>query len=167
MIQVRKTNIPETALVNRYLGKPKARVDSYKIDVAGRVTLEEFVGSFYRGRLFRMERKIIEAVVGRKSSDAQIDALLAGETEIFSAWSLEARSLNQLIMCDYQSRTCSWFMVETLPSGTRLRFGSVIKPTGKSGQSERSSKLIVTLLLPLHGLYSRLLLSQAAKPFRR
>ncbi len=166
MTYVRKADIPAAALVNSYSGKPETRVDSYEIDVPNRVSLEAFIGSFYRGRLFRIERWIIQTLTGHASSDAQIEALLCGKAEKFSAWTLEVRRRDQMIMCDYQSRTCSWFMVEPRNGGTCLRFGSVIKPTDYAGRSEWLSKPVIVLLLPLHGLYSRLLLSQAAKPFR-
>lgn len=166
MFDVRKTIVPDNGPVKTYEDRQDAKVDSYKIIVPGHVSLSDYIGSFYRGRLFRMERKIIHKVTGHASSDAQIEELLAGERDTFSAWTRDAESENQLIMCDYQSRTCSWFMVEPDGSNTVLRFGTVIKPTDYAGRFERFSKLMFTLFMPLHGLYSRLLLSQAAKPFR-
>ena len=167
MISVRKTTLPATALVRPYLNQSGTRADCFSAFVPQQVSLEEFVGQFYRGRLFRLERWIIKTLIGRPSTDAQIDSLLAGENETFSAWALEAHSDNQLIMCDYQNRTCSWFMTETGSDGTRLYFGTLLKPTTHFKRGEWLSKPLFTLMLPMHYLYSRLLLSQAARSLRR
>jgi len=166
MIGVRKSEIPQAALTQSYVGRPGTRVDCYVAHTKGDVSLEEFVGSFYRGKLFGIERWLIEKVVGHGSSEAQLKTLLAGEEIIFSAWTQIERNADQLIMQDYQGRTCSWFMVEPNSAGTDLYFGSIIQPTDYLKRGEGLSKLIFTILLPVHGLYSRLLLGQAAKRFR-
>jgi len=167
MVKVRKTPLPVSALVKSYLDQRGARADCFSVCLSRQVSLEAFVGQFYRGRLFRLERWLIKAFIGRPSTDAQIDSLLAGENETFSAWALEARSDTQLIMCDYQNRTCSWFMVEEQGTGTRLYFGTLLKPTTYFSRGEWLSKPLFTLMLPVHYLYSRLLLSQAARSLRR
>ena len=167
MVKVRKTPLPASALVRPYLDQSATWADCFSAFISREVSLEQFVGQFYRGRLFRFERWMIKTVIGRPSTDAQIDSLLTGETDTFSAWSSDARSENQLIMCDYQNRTCSWFMVETEADGTRLYFGTLLKPTKYLGRAEWLSKPLFTLMLPAHDIYSRLLLSQAANSLRR
>ena len=163
MLGVRKSEIPMTALVKAYQGQPKTRIDCYKIYADKLVNLEYFVGRFYRGRLFRIERALISRFTGHPSSDKQLNDLLSATSKTFSAWTQSARNENQLIMCDYQGRTCSWFMVEPQDEGTSLYFGTVLKPTQYFKGLEWLSKPIFTLFLPAHGLYSRLLLGAAAK----
>jgi hypothetical protein len=70
--------------------------------------------------------------------------------DTFAAWSVEAHTGNQLLMCDFQGRTRSWFMV----SGTRLLFGSAVVPVTVTESRFR-------WLLGLHRLYSRALLRAA------
>lgn len=167
MLSVRKSEIPATALAQSYLEATMTRVDCYKISTPDQLSLEDFVGQFYRGRLFRFERIMIKIVTGHASSEAQLKALLAGESKTFSAWTESARTDSQLIMCDYQGRTCSWFMVEPNETGTDLYFGTILKPTNYFKRGEWLSKPIFTAFLPIHGLYSRLLLSQAAKGIKK
>lgn len=166
MFAVSKCAIPDGALTRPYAAQHGVSVDCYKAEVCGDVSLEEFVGRFYRGRLFKMERWLIEKVVGATSSEEQLENLLQQKSTKFSAWAQIAREPAQMIMRDYQGKTCSWFMTAPHEAGTTLYFGSIVNPDGRSGHVEGVSKMIFTLLLPLHGLYSRLLLSQAAKRFR-
>ena len=163
MFRVHKSDIPPASLVNAYQGKSCERIDCYRAFVDGPTNIENFVGRFYRGRLFRIERAMISLVTKHKSSDAQLDALLFGNSKRFSAWTQSGRTKNQLIMCDYQDRTCSWFMVEPYKTGTYLYFGTIFKRTNYFGGLEWLSKPLFTLLLPVHGLYSRLLLGAAAR----
>ena len=163
MFRVHTSDIPSPSLVDTHYSKSSERIDCYRIFVENSTNLESFVGCFYRGRLFRIERALISLVTGHKSSHAQLDELLSKKTKIFSAWTECQRNENQLIMCDYQGRTCSWFMVEPHKNGTYLYFGTVLKRTNYFPRFEWLSKPIFTLLLPVHGLYSRLLLSAAAR----
>ena len=78
MVKVRKTPRPASALVRPYLDQKGTQVDCYSAIVPSEVSLEQFVGQFYRGRLFRFERWMIKTVIGRPSTDAQIDSLLTG-----------------------------------------------------------------------------------------
>jgi len=163
MFRVRKSDIPDDALIGAYQNKPKTRIDCYRIFINEPVNLEEFIGRFYRGHLFRIERFLIGKIVGHPSSEAQLADLLSGTSTTFSAWTQSARNENQLIMCDYQDRTCSWFMIEPQDSGTNLYFGTILKLTNYFNRLEWLSKPIFTLCLPAHGIYSRLLLGAAAK----
>lgn len=160
---VRKSNIPPSALVHTYLDKPKTRVDCFHILSPNKVSLERFVGQFYRSPLFRTERAILKVATGYSSSDTQLEALLAQEGKTFSAWTQVARNENQLIMSDYQNRTCSWFMVEPDEHVTDLYFGTVVQPTNYYKYGEWLSKPIFKALLPVHIIYARSLLAQTAK----
>lgn len=139
--------------------------DGYRIDVAGDVDLERFVAAFYTTPLFRLERFVL-ALIGKPSTDAQVEALARGETDVFAAWTVEGRRENELLMCDFQGRTRSWFQVQPSPDGgTWLRFGSAIVPKRGPDGHKRMGGLF-RALLGFHRLYSIALLGAAARPLR-
>jgi len=159
-----KCALPKEALLQTYAAKPDAHTDCYASHIEGVFTLEDYVGCFYRGRLFGLERWLLKIIVKRPSSEEQLKALLYNDGQSFAAWTLEKRTEDQLIMCDYQKRTRSWFMVEpTTGTGTRLYFGSAVVKTNYLKHGEGIAPLIFRLLMPFHYLYSRLLLSSAAR----
>ncbi|MCX7357806.1 MAG: hypothetical protein NT015_06665 [Alphaproteobacteria bacterium] len=84
-----------------------------------------------------------------------------GETEKFAAWTVEARAADQLLVCDYLSRTRSWLMVEPIEGGgTRLYFGTAVVPVG-IGSGRARLGFPFNALLPFHKLYARALLGAA------
>ena len=81
---------------------------------------------------------------------------------------VEARAENQLLLCSIDGRTRSWLMVSTtdVPSGTRLYFGSALLPGRKAGNASTGKPemgFVFKALLGFHKLYSRALLSTAAR----
>lgn len=117
-------------------------------------------------------------VLGMPSTDAEARAVAIGEapfdrlgakgcdTARFAAWTVEARSECQLVMCDYQGRTRSWFMVlrqaqDGREGGTRVYFGTAIA-AGRGGRIPFAFRL----LMPFHHLYSRALLWSAVRRLR-
>ena len=104
--------------------------------------------------------------VSRPSSDAEAKRLAAGELDSFAAWSVEARSVNQLLMCDFQGRTRSWLMVAPVqgggPAATRLYFGSAVVPTVNKATGHADLGATYRALLGFHKVYSRVLLSAAS-----
>ena len=146
-----------------------AYTDCYAIDVPGQISHAEFVEAFYTTTVFKLERLILRYLASRPSTDAQASELARGELSSFAAWSAEARSPNQLLLCDFTGRTRSWLMVAT-PSdatrGTRLFFGSAVVPVrSKTGQPRLGAAF--TSLLGFHKLYSRVLLWAAASHLSR
>ncbi len=71
--------------------------------------------AFYTTWIFKLERAILKWAVSRASTDLDAKRLAEGEIDRFSAWSVEDRNDNQLLMSDFQGRTRSWLM--TLPAG--------------------------------------------------
>lgn len=140
--------------------------DGYRIDVEGEVDLGRFVAAFYTTPLFRLERFVL-ALIGKPSTDAQVMALARGEAGAFAAWTVEGRRADELLMCDFQSRTRSRFRVEPAPGeGTRLRFGSAIVPVRDADGRQRMGTLF-RALLGFHRLYSVALLGAAARRLRQ
>jgi hypothetical protein len=170
MLSIKKSSIPKLALLNRY-SINGAYTDCFSVVLTNEYSHQAFVEAFYTTKLFKLERLILKWLVSKPSSDQQVQLLAAGKITEFAAWQVEARCDNQLLLCDYQGQTRSWLMLENLSSDealsskkqTRLYFGSAIVPTknGKTGQS--SLGITFKLLLGLHTLYSKALLSAAKK----
>ena len=141
-------------------------------DERGGVSLAAFVFAFYTSPLFRLERWILAVVLGMPSTDAEAKAVAVGEapfdrpgakgcdTARFAAWTVEARSGCQLVMCDYQGRTRSWFMVRP-GEPSRVYFGTAIAAS-RGGRIPFAFRA----LMPFHRLYSRALLWSAVRKLR-
>ncbi len=161
-----QSKLREDALLARYAidasGAPLPHyTDCFQLDLDRPITLDEYVRAFYTTPLFRCERVVL-ALVGLRSKDADIDAVLAGRQQHFAAWTVEDRNDAQLLMCDVNQRTRSWFMVAPAGGGTRLYFGSAVTASG-DGSVPRS----YSALLRLHRIYSRALLRAAGRRLRR
>jgi hypothetical protein len=130
-------------------------------DISMPATQVQFVTAFYTTSLFKLERFILTWTVSKPSTDAQVQQLADGLLNTFAAWTVEARSEDQLLMCDYQSRTRSWLMVLPVQTGTRLYFGSAVVPRVHARTGKATLGLILQLLLGFHRLYSVALLSAA------
>jgi hypothetical protein len=99
--------------------------------------------------------------IGKPSSDADARRLARGEAETFAAWSVEARALNQILLCDFMRRTRSWLMLApTDTGGSRLYFGSAVVPVA-IGSGKARLGFPFNALLGFHHLYSRILLAAA------
>jgi len=139
--------------------------------VARRISHAEFVEAFYTTSLFRVERLLLSWLVAKPSTDAEANQLAAGTLDSFAAWTVEARSADQLLMSDFQGRTRSWLMVASSQSNasedTRLYFGSAVVPIVSAKSGARTLGLSFRLLLGFHKLYSRALLFAAESRLAR
>ena len=129
-------------------------VDCFSAEVPRPVSLPQLIEAFYTSRAFRPERWLIGALLGKRASNSDVARLAAGEAERFSAWSVEARREDQILLCDYQGRTRSWLMVAPVPGGTQLHFGSAVVKPGDP---------VFKALLGFHRFYSRVLLKGAVR----
>ena len=163
MAIVRRCELPETALLRAY--ESHAYADCFTVDIAGSVSLEQFVMAFYTTRLFKVERSILKWAVSKPSTDEEARQLAAGTIVEFAAWHVEKRAPNQLLLSDMNKRTRSWLMIDSVTSNdgpaTRLYFGSAVVPVRnrKSGNAEMG--FIFRALLGFHKLYSVALLRAA------
>jgi len=127
------------------------------------VTLSEFVFAFYTSPVFRMERLILRVLAGAASTDGQARELAEGREETFAVWTVGARTVDQLLMCDRYDKTRSWFRVMAQGAGvTVLQFGSAVAGR-RRGDGTRGMSRAFGLLLGFHRLYSRMLLKAAAR----
>ena len=163
---VEASSVPPGALLGRYEapgdGAP-AYVDSFTVCIGRPVPVAEFVTAFYTTALFRLERFVLRHAFGLPSSDDDAAAVARGDGDRFAAWTVEARTDRELLMCDVRGRTRSWFMTVAEDDGTRLYFGSAVVPAaGPRSAPDRLGRRY-RWLLGLHRLYSRLLLAAARR----
>lgn len=152
---VSEAELPDGVLLERYRIEG-GHVDCFVAAVPGIVSLSQFISAFYTSSVFRPERWLLGALLGMPTNNEQIGRLAAGELSRFSAWTVEERRESEILLCDYQSKTRSWLMVQAIEGGTQLHFGSAVVPARRS-----SARVIFRVLLGFHRWYSRALLKGA------
>ncbi len=170
MPAIRACAPPDEALISKY-ARAGAYTDCYTAEIAGPVSHAAFVEAFYTSPLFRLERFLLTWLVSKPSTDAQARALANGASERFAAWRVEARSADQLLVCDFLSQTRSWLMIGPPDgggtAGTRLYFGTVVVPIRDKVTGQSRMSLPFKVLLPFHRLYARALLNAARSRLTR
>ena len=167
MPAVRHCPLPADALLNRYVGAG-AYVDCFVAEVARTVSCAEYVECFYTTAVFKLERAILRLFLSRPSTDAEARQLARGERATFAAWTVEARSPDQLLMADVGGRTRSWLMVAPSGAGgTLLYFGSAVIPVRDRTTGRASLGPVFSALLGFHKQYSRVLLYSARSSLDR
>lgn len=159
MPPITRRDLPDDALLRAYVAKG-AYTDCFAADIAASVSFPAYVEAFYVSAGFRPERLIL-ALIGKGSNDADVRRLAHEGAETFAAWSVEARAPDQMLLCDFLSRTRSWLMVEAIEGGgTRLYFGSAVVPVGV-GSGRARLGFPFNAMVPFHQIYSRALLGGA------
>jgi len=161
MTTVSASDLPDGALLARYRDAG-AYTDCYATIVPGRIDQARYVEAFYTSPLFKLERLVLAWLVSRPSTDLEARRLAAAETATFAAWTVEGRSADQILLCDYQALTRSWLMSAPAATGgapaTTLYFGSAVTPR----QGDPVGRGVFQALTGFHRLYSRALLRAAA-----
>lgn len=160
MATIIKTDLPEEAFLQRYR-RDGSYTDCYCMDMAGSISMPDYISAFYTTPLFKIERKILAVAAGKHSSDAAAQRLALGDETSFSAWTVEDRSHSQLLLRDYLGRTRSWLMAEPQSSSTRLYFGSAVVPKSKSAGGKASFGFAFYALYGFHRLYTKALMRAA------
>ena len=160
MASVRKRSLPAAALLARY-AEQDAYTDCYVTEIKRAIALSDYIAAFYSTPLFRLERLLIKWFAGLPSTQQDVQALADAATESFSAWHVEARATEQLLLTDVRGNTRSWLMIEALNHGTRLYFGSAVIPRSVSANGKPQLSMAFRILLPFHWIYSRALLASA------
>ena len=163
---IQKSPAPENALIQTYVRAPQAYTDSYCTDLPFQISFSEYLLAFYTTPLFKLERLIL-LLVRKPSTDEEASQLAEGVRASFAAWSVEARSENQILMCDFVSRTRSWLMTLPTEYGTRLYFGSVVVPEKNPRIKTLPLGVFFHLLLIFHKVYSVALLYSARSKVTR
>ena len=165
--------LPPHALLTKY-ANTGAYTDCFVTEIARTVSHAEFVEAFYTGGLFKVERFLLRVLISKPSTDLQARQLASRELNAFAAWRVEARAVDQLLLCAIDGRTRSWLMVSAaeVPGRTRLYFGSALlpKPTpvnSTNATGKPSLGFVFKALLGFHNWYSRALLGAAAARLER
>lgn len=169
MQPVTQTPVPDFSLLRTHRARLHADawrdfMDCFACELARPVTLPEFIGAFYDSLPFRLERRILQMLLGRPSTTQDVAALASGAAEHFAAWVVLERTDTQILLGDYRGQTRSWLALRPLPGGgTQLLFGSGIRsvPDPVTGAPSRSWGF--RALGGFHVLYSRVLLSAARR----
>jgi hypothetical protein len=169
MLSVQPCPVPPQALLARYAAPAAGGyADGYMMVVPGTVSLPAFVEAFYSSWAFRLELFVVGVVFGKAWSGAMAGRLARGETDGFSAWRVEDRTADELLMREIISdKTRSWLMVqahtEAATPMTRVYFGSAILPVGVRADGSPRMSALFAPFLGFHRLYSRLLLAAARR----
>lgn len=161
-MSIRAVDIPDESLLRRYR-ESGDYADCYTTTIGRSVTHAEFVTAFYTTWLFKLERWILSWAVDKPSTDEDAARVAAGASEHFAAWHVEARVQDQLLVCDFQGATRSWFGLTRQAASTRLYFGSAIVRRVHSSTGRRTLTWPFRALLGFHWLYSRALLAAARR----
>ena len=161
MLTIQKSPAPANALIHKYTSMPGAYTDCYLTEIPAQVSFSEYVFAFYTTPLFKVERLILTLTVQKPSTDTQARELSDAKRDSIAAWTVEARSENQILMCDFASSTRSWLMTISTETGTRLYFGSAVVPHRIAKDGKPSLGFFFTALLGFHKVYSVLLLYSA------
>ncbi len=160
MISIVRCHLPPQSLLNDYAQIPENYTDCYCTIVPGDITIERYITAFYNSIGFLPERLLIGWVLGKRANAQSVSKLASDQADEFSAWKVEARSQDQLLLADTSGATRSWLMVELLDSETKLYFGSAV--VHRAGVRKNPRTFGFSALLLFHKAYSRLLLAAAA-----
>ena len=170
---IQPSPLPTHALLTKYVNSG-AYTDCFATEIARTVSHAEFVEAFYTGGLFKVERFLLRLFISKPSTDLQARQLAAGGLNAFAAWRVEARAVDQLLMCAIDGRTRSWLMVSAAeePGRTRLYFGSALLPrptpvNSPNATGKPSLGFVFRALLSFHNCYSQALLRAAAARLER
>lgn len=167
MSPIQKSLPPSNALLNKYTSMLGAYTDSYLTQIPTQVSFPEYILAFYTTPLFKLERLILTLTAHKPSTDQEAWALANGKRDQFAAWTVEDRSENQILMCDFAGSTRSWLMAVPAGDGTRLYFGSAVAPHRMSEDGKPSLGFFFQALLGFHKIYSVLLLYSAKSGLMR
>lgn len=169
MPHIQKQILPAAALLGIY-ARAGAYTDCYATAVPASISLADYVEAFYTSRLFKVERFLLSLLMNTPADDGAAGKLARGEAEYFSAWVVEGRGPDQILLRDVVGRTRSWLMVmpEAGPSPcTRLCFGSAVIPKSVAPDGGPDFGFAFHVLSGFHRWYSRALLRSAFAALQR
>ena len=170
-IDVTAAAVPDGSLLAQYKNMRVEQAfrnycDCYSTKIDRKVDLQEFVYAFYTSKVFSVERRILATVLGIPTTDEHAKQLSLGNTDSFSAWTVETVLDNEMLLREPRSRTASWFMVrqdiEFSDNRTELLFGSVVFPRN----DQKGLGVLFHSISSFHTYYSCALLRSAHKRLR-
>ncbi|MFT6023861.1 MAG: hypothetical protein ACI9PY_001980 [Ascidiaceihabitans sp.] len=160
-MQITEPDVPDHSFLIAEGAKDGHYTDCFAIEVDGTVTLEAYIQAFYTTLLFRAERLVLRIAARHPSTDQQVADLARGQGTQLAIWKVEKRDDTQILLNAGRTKSC--LMVTQLAGKTRLIFGSVVVPEPAKGNKPPRLGPVFDTLLGAHKVYSRLLLSAAAR----
>jgi hypothetical protein len=160
-MQISEPDVPEWSFLTAEAAKDGYYTDLFATEVDGHVTLAAFIQAFYTTPLFRAERLVLRIAARLPSTDQQVADLANADATKFAAWTVEAREDTQILLNAGRTKSC--LMVTHEADKTQLMFGSVVVPEPAKGNKPPRLGPVFDTLLSAHKVYSRLLLSAAAR----
>ncbi|WP_421849510.1 hypothetical protein [Oricola sp.] len=158
--------LPVGSFLGPYAQDAANYVDCYRTTVPGHIDLARFVATFFDSWIFRLERRLLAAFGQTGTSQGDVQALADGRSGGFAGWRVERRSDTQLLMSVRHDTIRTWLCIEPHPgdaSRTDLYFGSAVVAVAAGPHGTKRRRRLATLLIPVHRLYSRILLRAAAR----
>lgn len=166
MFSIKKCDIPETGLLQKYADTTGCYADCFTTNVPAFVSFHDFVTSFFSSPIFKLERFLIKLTLGKPTTEQDIKDFVSGKSNDFAVWQVEERSENQLLLTVGKGQIRTWLMVEhvnnevgSTNTQTILYFGSAVLPNDQNG----SMGMMFHALSGFHVLYSKILLWQAQR----
>lgn len=155
--------LPTDAFLARFQSQKGAHTDCYAIAVPRQVDLNSFVATFFDTWVFRLERKLLGLFARKHSTQEDVKALASGASETLALWRLVERNEDQILLAVGNGPIRSWLMREETDVGTKLYFGSALLAATQDRRGHPSIGFFAKALMGFHQLYSRILLSAAAR----
>jgi hypothetical protein len=166
MVQVIATTLPKSACLNDYEHRAGVYTDCFQTELPKGGTLESYINAFFNTWLFRIERMILNTAAKKPASDEDIARLAQGTSNTMSAWQVERRDADQILLEVPQTPIRTWLMRSGEGEKTQLYFGSAILPDAVDRNGNAKMPFLFHALLGFHKLYARALLFSAKRALR-
>ncbi|MDB9708066.1 hypothetical protein OAA76_05785 [Planktotalea frisia] len=166
MVQVIATTLPKSACLNDYEHHAGVYTDCFQTELPKGGTLESYINAFFNTWLFRIERMILSTAAKKPVSDEDIARLAQGTSNTMSAWQVERRDADQILLEVPQTPIRTWLMRSGEGEKTQLYFGSAILPDAVDRNGNAKMPFLFHALLGFHKLYARALLFSAKRALR-
>lgn len=166
MVQVIATTLPKSAFLNDYEHRAGVYTDCFQTELPKGGTLESYINAFFNTWLFRIERMILSTAAKKPVSDEDIARLAQGTSNTMSAWQVERRDADQILLEVPQTPIRTWLMRSGEGEKTQLYFGSAILPDAVDRNGNAKMPFLFHALLGFHKLYARALLFSAKRALR-
>jgi hypothetical protein len=166
MVQVIATTLPKSACLNDYEHRAGVYTDCFQTELPKGGTLESYINAFFNTWLFRIERMILSTAAKKPVSDEDIARLAQGTSNTMSAWQVERRDADQILLEVPQTPIRTWLMRSGEGEKTQLYFGSAILPDAVDRNGNAKMPFLFHALLGFHKLYARALLFSAKRALR-
>ncbi|MEP5730432.1 MAG: hypothetical protein ABJL67_13810 [Sulfitobacter sp.] len=166
MTMPRRSKVPPESGFAKYVDLPGAYFDCYAVEVEGDITLKTYANTFFDTWLFRLEILILRLFGTANTEPKDREKLADGRSDRFGVWHVDVRTEREMVLNVGHGPIRTWLWVQPVDtdlSKSLLLFGSAVLPTCASKDDEPRLDFVTRALIPVHRLYSVLLLRATAK----